>query len=172
MNIGTTSQVVPSPASLYGNQGSRCPFLFSSLKPATKAEVSKKPPRQRSGGGGVGRVFMRRGGTGCESSRASRILSQAGEPSVLRSPARGSSMAERSAKSLPRSQVVSKVCQLSRCPWFCSGSSSICSHSGTAVSASCGRSIRLGLMVLREFIRTIYHEVEIYESGAFERGQC
>ena len=88
MNIGTTSQVVPSPASLYGNQGSRCPFLFSSLKPATKAEVSKKPPRQRSGGGGVGRVFMRRGGTGCESSRASRILSQAGEPSVLRSPAR------------------------------------------------------------------------------------
>ena len=30
----------------------------------------------------------------------------------------------------------------------------------------------LGLMVFREFIRTIYHEVEIYESGAFERGQC
>jgi hypothetical protein len=29
----------------------------------------------------------------------------------------------------------------------------------------------LGLMVLREFIRTIYHEVEIHESGAFERGQ-
>jgi hypothetical protein len=27
----------------------------------------------------------------------------------------------------------------------------------------------LGLMVLREFIRTIYHEVEIHESGAFER---
>jgi hypothetical protein len=26
-------------------------------------------------------------------------------------------------------------------------------------------------MVLREFIRTIYHEVEIHESGAFERGQ-
>jgi hypothetical protein len=24
-------------------------------------------------------------------------------------------------------------------------------------------------MVLREFIRTIYHEVEIHESGAFER---
>jgi hypothetical protein len=29
------------------------------------------------------------------------------------------------------------------------------------------RSVRLGLMVLREFIRTIYHEVEIHESGAF-----
>ena len=28
----------------------------------------------------------------------------------------------------------------------------------------------LGLMVLREFIGTIYHEVEIHESGAFERG--
>jgi hypothetical protein len=26
------SAVIPSPASLYGNQGSRCPFLFSSLK--------------------------------------------------------------------------------------------------------------------------------------------
>jgi hypothetical protein len=26
----------------------------------------------------------------------------------------------------------------------------------------------LGLIVLREFIRTIYHEVEIHESGAFE----
>ena len=32
-------------------------------------------------------------------------------------------------------------------------------------------SIRLGLMVLREFIRTIYHEVGIHESGAFERGK-
>jgi hypothetical protein len=31
--------------------------------------------------------------------------------------------------------------------------------------------MRLGLMVLREFIRTLYHEVEIYESGAFEKGQ-
>ena len=30
-------------------------------------------------------------------------------------------------------------------------------------------SIRLGLMVLREFIRTIYHEVEIHESAAFQR---
>ena len=29
--------------------------------------------------------------------------------------------------------------------------------------------MRLGLMVLREFIRTIYHEVEIHESGAFLR---
>jgi hypothetical protein len=27
----------------------------------------------------------------------------------------------------------------------------------------------LGLMVLPEFIRTIYHEVEIHESGAFEK---
>jgi hypothetical protein len=27
----------------------------------------------------------------------------------------------------------------------------------------------LGLMVLREFIRTIYHEVEIHESAAFQR---
>ena len=98
---------------------------------------------------------------------------QASEPSVLRPSASGSSTAERCAKiaGYPRSQGVSKVCQLSRCPWFCSGSSSICSHSGTAVSASCGGSIRLGLMVLREFIRTIYHEVEIHESGAFERGQ-
>ena len=26
-------------------------------------------------------------------------------------------------------------------------------------------------MVLRAFIRIIYHEVEIYESGAFERGK-
>jgi len=26
----------------------------------------------------------------------------------------------------------------------------------------------LGLIVLREFIRTIYHEVEIHESGAFD----
>jgi hypothetical protein len=40
--------------------------------------------------------------------------------------------------------------------------------SGTAVSASCGGSIRLGLMVLGEFIRTIYHEVEIHENGAFD----
>ena len=30
-------------------------------------------------------------------------------------------------------------------------------------------SIRLGLMVLRESIRTIYHEVEIHESAAFQR---
>jgi hypothetical protein len=30
--------------------------------------------------------------------------------------------------------------------------------------------MRLGLTVLREFIRTIYHELEIHESGAFERG--
>src|SRR5260370_30460821 len=75
---------------------------------------------------------------------------------------------ERQNRFLPRSQGVSKVCQLSGCPWFCSDSSSICSHSGTAVSASCGGSIRLGLMVLGEFIRTIYHEVETHESGAFD----
>ena len=30
-------------------------------------------------------------------------------------------------------------------------------------------SIRLGLMVVREFIRTIYDEAEIHESGAFEK---
>ena len=29
----------------------------------------------------------------------------------------------------------------------------------------------LGLMVLRKFIGTIYHEAEIHESGAFERGK-
>jgi hypothetical protein len=79
-------------------------------------------------------------------------------------------MAERSAKiaSYPVLKV-SKVCQLSACPWFCSASSSICSHSGTAVSASCERVYTLGLMVLREFIRTFYHEVKIHESGAFEK---
>ena len=84
-----------------------------------------------------------------------------------------SSMAERSAKiaAYHRSQGVSKVCQLSGCPWSCSASASICSQSGTAVSVSCGGSIRLGLMVLREFIGTIYHEMEIHESGAFERGK-
>jgi hypothetical protein len=38
----------------------------------------------------------------------------------------GSSMAERRQnRSLPRSQGVSKVCQLSGCPWFCLGLSSI-----------------------------------------------
>jgi hypothetical protein len=31
--------------------------------------------------------------------------------------------------------------------------------------------MRLGLMLFREFIRTIYHEAEIHESGAFERGK-
>ena len=41
-----------------------------------------------------------------------------------------------------------------------------------ALQISRDRSIRLGLMVLREFIRTIfYHKVEIHESEAFERGK-
>src|SRR4029077_5764172 len=51
---------------------------------------------------------------------------------------------ERQNRFLPRSQGVSKVCQLSGCPWFCSASSSICSHSGTAVSASCERVYTFG----------------------------
>jgi len=152
------------------------PVSFSSLKPATRAEVSKKTRDKGAAAVALAAslcaVLVPCGGAGCESSRASRILSPGRRAICSEAIGSGSSTAERSAKiaGYPRSQGVSKVCQLSRCPWFCSASSSICSHSGTTISASCGGSIRLGLIVFREFIPPIYHEVEIHESGAFERG--
>ena len=100
-----------------------------------------------------------------------QILSQAGEPSVLSSLARGHLRPKGAPKTYPVLKVFRRYASFRVALGFAQASSSICSHSATAVSASCEGSIRLGLMVLRAFIRTIYHEVEIYESGAFERGQ-
>ena len=78
---------------------------------------------------------------------------------------------ERQNRFLPRSQGVSKVCSFRVALGFAQPPRQFARIPEQRFQPPAKGFIRLGLMVLRESIRTIYHEVEIHESGAFERGQ-